>query len=230
MALVGPPNPRNQGRGRQEDSGVGTVWMQLCRSLTSCQDCACIGVLGKAPERSQLYALLVGSQNVDPEDGACAEPEVGHGPLYGPLPGLLFVRVCLGGPDPDTRDPTCCRVRVPGDEYRPLRPVGQDKTPVEAHGQVLSLLGGRLGHKQALFLRQIRVGDQDQGLRHHLFGRVRREVPPPRGRRTERFRCECSPGPVHRDARKCGADARSDSRHSRLDGRRWARGPRPPRR
>ena len=35
MALVGPPNPRNQGRGRQEDSGVGTVLMQLCRSFAS---------------------------------------------------------------------------------------------------------------------------------------------------------------------------------------------------
>ena len=179
MAPVGPPNPRNQGRGRQEDSGVGIVWMQLCRSFASLQDCACIGVLGIASERSQIYALLVGSQNVDPEDGACAEPEVGRGPLYGPLPGLLIVRVCLGGPDPDTRDPTCCRVRVPGDEYRPLRPVGQDKTPVEAHGQVLPLLGGRLGHKQALFFRQIRGVDQGQGLRHHLFGHVRREVPPP---------------------------------------------------
>ena len=69
MALVGPPNPRNQGRGQQEDSGVGTVWMQLCRWFASCQDCACIGVLGIASERSQL---LVGSQNVHPEDGSAA--------------------------------------------------------------------------------------------------------------------------------------------------------------
>ena len=156
--------------------------MQLCRSFASCQDCACIGVLGIASERPQIYTLLVGSQNVDPEDGACAKPEVGRGPLYDPLPSLLFVRVCLGGPGPDTRDPACCRVRVPGDEYRALRPVGQDKTSIKARGQVLPLLGGRLDHKQTLFLWQIRGGggggDQGQGLRHHLFGRVRREVSP----------------------------------------------------
>ena len=93
MALVGPPNPRNQGREQQEGSGAGTVWMQLCRSFASCQDCACIGVLGIASERSQLYALLVGSQNADPEDGACTEPEVGRGPLYGPLSLSAFALV-----------------------------------------------------------------------------------------------------------------------------------------
>ena len=175
---VGPPNLRNRGRGRQEGTGIWTVWMQMCRSFASCQDCACIGVLGIASERPQLYTLLVGSQNVDPEDGACTKPEVGRSPLYGPLPSLLFVCVCLGGPDPDTRDPACCRVRVPGDEYRALRPVGQDKTSIEARGQVLSLRGGRLDHKQTLFLWQIREGNQSQGLRHHLFGRVRREVSP----------------------------------------------------
>ena len=115
MALVGPPNPRNQGRGWQEDSRARTVWMQLCRSFASRQDCAYISVLGIASERSQLYALLVGSQNVDPEDGACPEPEVSRGLLYGPLPGLLLVCVCLGGPDPNTQEPACCRVRIPGD-------------------------------------------------------------------------------------------------------------------
>ena len=51
--------------------------------------------------------------------------------------------------------------------------------------------------------------------------------PPAAG--VQRLRCECSPGPVHRDARRCGADARSDSRHSWPDGSRWACGPRPPR-
>ena len=134
--------------------GSGPLGCNCVRRLLLTRLCP-IGVLGIASERYQLYALLVGSQNVDPEDEACAEPQVGHGPLYGPLPGLLFVGVCLGGPDPDTRDPACCRVRVPGDKYRPLWLVGQDKTPVEAHGQVLPLLGGRLGHKQALFLWQI---------------------------------------------------------------------------
>ena len=54
LALVGPPNPRNRGRGRREGSGVWAVLMQLCRSFASCQDCACIGVLGIASERSQL--------------------------------------------------------------------------------------------------------------------------------------------------------------------------------
>ncbi|MEW8689203.1 MAG: hypothetical protein AB2556_25555, partial [Candidatus Thiodiazotropha sp.] len=35
-------------------------------------------------------------------------------------------------------------------------PVGQDKAPVEARSQVLPLLGGRLGHEQALLFRQVR--------------------------------------------------------------------------
>ena len=51
-------------------------------------------------------------------------------------------------------------------------------------------------------------GNQGQGLRHHLFGRVSPRGLP-RGRRTDRLRCECSPGPVHRDAKRCVADARS---------------------
>ena len=51
----------------------------------------------------------------------------------------------------------------------------------------------------------------------------------PCGKRTERLRCECSPGPVHRDARRCVADARSGSRHSRPNGQQWVRGSRPPR-
>ena len=123
------------------------------RSFASCQDCACIGALGIASKRPQLYALLVGSQNVDPENGACAKPEVGLSPLYGPLPSLLFVLVCLGGPDPGTRDPACCRVLVPGNKYRALRLVGQDKTSIEARSQILPLLGGWLDHKQTWQIR-----------------------------------------------------------------------------
>ena len=113
--------------------------------------------------------------------------------LYGPLPSLLFVRVCLGGPDPGTRDPACCRMRVPGDEYRALRPVGQDKTSIEARGPVLPLLGGRLDHTQTLFLWQIRGGNQGQGLRHHLFGRVRWVVSPAAGVQRD-FDASAAPG------------------------------------
>ena len=212
LALVGPQNPRNRGRGRQEGSGVWTVWMQLCRSFASRQDCACIGVLGIASERSQLYALLVGSQNVDPEDGACAEPEVSRGPFYGPLPCFLFVYVCLGWPDPDSRDPACCRVRVPGYEYRAPRP--SSPTAWWAVGLQTGLADPR--------------------------GKPGPRPPPPPlwlcsprglpcGRRTERLRCERSLWPVRRDARRCAADGRLSSRHSRLGGHQYVRESRPPR-
>ena len=43
------------------------------------------------------------------------------------------------------------------------------------------------------------------------------------------LQCECSPGPVHRVARRCVADGRSGSRHSRPGGHQWVRESRPPR-
>ena len=110
-------------KGCRRFPGFWTVWMQLCRSFASRQDCACIGVLGIESERFQLYALLVGSQNVDPEDGACAEPGRPR-PILRPSP---MFPLCLRVPwlaGPRLPRPACCRVRAPGYEYRAPRPVG----------------------------------------------------------------------------------------------------------
>ena len=113
MALVGPPNPQNQGRGQQEDSGVGTVWMQLCRSFASRKNCACIGVLGIASERSQLCAILIGSQNVNPEDGTCVEPQVGRGPLWPSQVSSLSAFALVGRTQtPETRPVDVCAYQV----------------------------------------------------------------------------------------------------------------------
>ena len=81
-------------------------------------------------------------------------------------------------PDPDTRDPACCHVRVPGHEYRPLQPVGQDKTPVEAHGQVLPLLGRAAGPQTDLVPPADLRGRPGPRPPPPPPGRVRREIPP----------------------------------------------------
>ena len=60
----------------------------------------------------------------------------------------------------------------------------------QARGQVLPLLGGRLDYKQAW---QIRGGNQGQGVLHHLFGCVRREVSPAAGVQRD-FDASAAPG------------------------------------
>ena len=193
MALVGPPNPQNQGRGQQEDSGVGSIWMQLCRSFASRQDCACIGVLGIASERSQLYALLVGSQNVDPEDGACADPKsaAAHSTSLSRVSSLSAFALVGRTQTPETRPVVVCSYQATNID--PCGRSARKRHRSRQRARVLPLLGGRLGHKQALFLGQIRGGDQGQSLHHHLFGRVRREVPPAAGIQRD-FDASAAPG------------------------------------
>ena len=166
LALVGPLNPRNRGRGRQEGSGVWTVWMQLCRSFASCQDCACIGILGIASERSQPRPILRPS----PMFPLCLRVPWLAGPWL-PRPGLL----------------SCARTRL----------------------RIWSPAAGRLGRGtgrgtqpssptawRAVGLQtglDIRGGNQGQGLLHHLFGCVRREVSPATGVHRD-FDASAAPG------------------------------------
>ena len=169
--------------------------MQLGGPLAGSQDHACVGVLDVASERGKLHALLIDCHNVDLEDGACAELEIGHSPFYGPLPSCFVVCVNLGGSNLDARDPAHHRVRIPDHEYRPLWPVSKNKALIEAGGQVLLLLGRRLDHKQAFFLWPAPWGPEPKPPPPPLW--PCRPKGPTRGRSIERLRCGCTSGSVH---------------------------------
>ena len=124
---------------------VGAIQMQLGGPLAGSQDRARIGFLGVASERGQLHALLVGCQDVDPDDGHLRNQNQKSAAAH------LLLLHCLSSPwwsDPDAKDPACRRVRIPGDEYRPLWLDVQNTAPIKAGGQVFPLLGGWLDHKQ----------------------------------------------------------------------------------
>ena len=119
--------------------------MQLCKSFAGCQDCACIGVLVIASERFQLYTLLVGSQNVDPEDGACKKPRSAavHSTALSQASSLSAFALEGRTQTPETRPVVVCAYQATN-----IEPCGRSaRTSIEPRGQVLPLLGGRLDHK-----------------------------------------------------------------------------------